>query len=87
MALLDRIPFNVKCKENHFRGEVLGFGLSSDSIFEVRLNDGSLFHIKAETDLELRRYYWTSCCNDPFKKLVPIVGRMIERYFRKNKQA
>lgn len=83
MSLLDRIPFCVRCNEAHFRGEVLGFDLKSDSIFEVRLTDGSMFHIKAEPDLELRRYSWTSACNDQFRKIVPLIGRVVERYFRK----
>jgi len=83
MSLLDRIPFSVKCNENHFRGEVLGFELGCESVFEVRLNDGSLFHIKAEPDLELRRYSWTSRCNDQFRKFVPVIGRVVERYFKK----
>jgi len=83
MSLLDRIPFRVQCKEASFRGEVLGFGLKTDSIFEVRLSDGSLFHIKAEPDFELRRYSWTSVCNDQFRKLVPIIGKVVERYFKK----
>ncbi|HRO43543.1 MAG TPA: hypothetical protein PL009_11965 [Flavipsychrobacter sp.] len=83
MSLLDRIPFSVRCQEANFRGEVLGFNLQSDSIYEVRLNDGSLFHIKAEPDFELRRYSWTSACNEQFRKLVPVIGRVIERYFKK----
>jgi len=83
MSLLDRIPFSVKCNETHFRGEILGFGLSYESVFEVRLTDGSLFHVKAEPDLELRRYSWTSLCNEPFRKIVPVIGRVIERYFTK----
>jgi len=83
MSLLDRIPFSVRCNEASFRGEVLGFNLQSDSIFEVRLNDGSLFHIKAEPDLELRRYSWTSKCNNQFRKIVPLIGKVIERYFKK----
>ena len=82
MALVDRIPFSVRCREAHFRGEVLGFDLKTDSVFEVRLNDGSLFHIKAEPDLELRRYSWTSLCQEQFRKLVPVIGKVIERYFK-----
>lgn len=82
MALVDRIPFSVRCREAHFRGEVLGFDLKTDSVFEVRLSDGSLFHIKAEPDLELRRYSWTSLCQEQFRKLVPVIGKVIERYFK-----
>lgn len=83
MSVIERIPFSVRMSEASFRGEVLGNGLKSDSIFEVRLNNGDMFHIKAETDLELRAYAWTSYCKDQFRKLVPIVGRMIERHFKK----
>ena len=85
MSLLGRIPFSVRCNEANFRGEVLGFELKSDSVFEVRLTDGSLFHIKAEPDLELRRYSWSSYCNDQFKKLVPVIGKVVERYFHVTK--
>ena len=83
--MLDRIPFSVRLQDNHFRGEVLGYGLSTDSVFEVRLNSGCLFHIKAEPDLELRRYSWTSYCDDQFRKLVPLIGRVVERYFKIDK--
>ena len=83
MSLIDRIPFNVRCKDMHFRGEVLGIGLQTDSIFEVRLNDGSFFHIKAEPDWELRRYSWISLRGDQFQKIVPLIGKVVERYFKR----
>jgi hypothetical protein len=84
MSLLERIPFSVKFNEAHYRGEVLGNSLQH-GVFEVRLTDGQLFHIKAEQDYELRRYSWSAYSNEQFRKLVPIVGKVIERFFARKK--
>jgi hypothetical protein len=78
-----RIPFNVRMTEGLFRGEVIGIGdeLKDGCIFEVRMANGEMFYLKAEPDYELRRYNWTSIAYDKVKRLVPMIGRVIERYF------
>lgn len=79
-----RIPFNVRMSDGSFRGEAIGIGdtLKDDCIFEVHLADGQTFLMKAETDREIQRFTW----NSPSEKLTPrvlsIIGKVIERYFK-----
>jgi hypothetical protein len=81
-----RIPFNVRMSEGMFRGEAIGIGdtLKDDCIFEVHLSTGDTFLLKAETDRELQRYSWTTAREEQHK-LVPLIGRVIERYYSKMK--
>ena len=78
-----RIPFAVKLSEGNFKGEAIGIGdkLQNDCMFEVHLVNGSSFLMKAEEDKELRRYTWTTQAKDQLHKLIPIIGRVIERHF------
>lgn len=78
-----RIPFAVKLSEGNFKGEAVGIGdtLQHNCMFEVHLVDGSSFLMKAEEDKELCRYTWTTQAQDQLHKLIPIIGRVIERYF------
>ena len=82
----EKIPFGVKLTEGCYRGEASGKDLQHESIFEVRLNSGELFLIKAVHDYEIRKYTWTSYVKDEWSKLIPIVGRLIEKHFSRKQQ-
>lgn len=84
--MIEKIPFRVKLAEGCYKGEVSGKDLQHESIFEVRLNSGELFLIKAVHDYEIRKYTWTSYVKDEWSKLIPIVGRLIEKHFSKKQQ-
>jgi len=79
-----RVPFKIKLSEGCFCGEAIGKELKAFSVFEVRLNDGSNFFIEAVPDNELARYNWISYVQDTSIKLVPAIGKFIERYHAKN---
>ncbi|MGN6567130.1 MAG: hypothetical protein ACTHJ0_04220 [Flavipsychrobacter sp.] len=79
-----RIPFRVRLEEGNFKGEAIGIGdsLKDNSMFEVHMEDGGSFLVKAEVDLELQRYTWSSHDEKPVHKLIPFIGRVIERYYK-----
>jgi hypothetical protein len=81
-----RIPFNVKLTEGNYKGEAIGLGdsLQDNCMFEIRLLNGGSFLVKAEEDKEIRRYNWTTQSHDTLHKLVPVIGRVIERFFAKS---
>lgn len=78
----ERIPFSINSPEGHYRGEAVGRNLRDYSVFEVKLADGQSFHIEAVPNHELPEYHWQAY-SQRFSKLVPEVGRIIERYFKK----
>lgn len=82
-----RIPFNIRMAEGMFKGEAIGIGdgISPDCLFEIRLVNGEVFYLKAERDYELRSYNWTARATENLRRLFPILGRLIERHFSKNK--
>lgn len=79
-----RIPFNVRMTDGTFRGEAIGIGdtLKDDCIFEVHMADGQRFLLKAETDLEIQRYAWTSNSTSYEPRVLSIIGKVIERYYK-----
>jgi hypothetical protein len=80
-----RIPFNVRMSEGTFRGEAIGIGdsLKDDCIFEVHMANGQTFLMKAETDREIQRFSWSSSSEEHNKpRLLSIIGKVIERYFK-----
>jgi len=79
----ERVPFGIKMCEGYYRGEAIGQNLENESIFEIKLNTGETFLIKAVHDYEIRRYTWTSYARNEWYKLIPIVGRLIEKHFSK----
>lgn len=85
MSAVARIPFNVRMSEGTYRGEAIGIGdrLKDDCIFEVHMNNGQTFLMKAETDREIQRFSWSSSSeehNQP--RLLSIIGKVIERHFK-----
>lgn len=85
MSGIARIPFNVRMSEGTYRGEVIGIGdrVKDDCIFEVHMTNGQTFLMKAETDREIQRFAWSSNSeehNQP--RLLSIIGKVIERYFK-----
>lgn len=83
----ERIPFNIKVAGGNYRGEAIGITdtLKAYSMFEVRLNDGSSFLVEAVPDNELRRMGWATKAQNELSKIVPVIGKVIERYFSKKK--
>lgn len=82
-----RIPFNIKVAEGNYRGEAIGITdtLKAYSMFEVRLNDGSSFLLEAVPDNELHRMGWAAKAQNEIGKIVPVIGKVIERYFNRKK--
>ena len=80
---LAHIPFSIWLSEGNFRGEAIGIGnsLQDNCMFEVHLLNGDSFLVKAEEDAEMRRYNWTTQATDKVHKLIPIIGRVIERHY------
>jgi hypothetical protein len=80
-----RIPFNVRMSDGTFRGEAIGIGetLKDDCIFEVRMTNGQSFLLKAETDREIQRYSWTSSSTDFGPRVLSIIGKVIERFYKR----
>lgn len=87
MSIAERIPFNIKVAEGTFRGEAIGITdtLKAYSMFEVRLSTGDTLLLEALPDNELRRYSWASKAQTGLNKIIPVIGRVIERYFSKKK--
>ncbi|RYD56585.1 MAG: hypothetical protein EOP56_11070 [Sphingobacteriales bacterium] len=87
MSIAERIPFNIKVADGTFRGEAIGITdtLKANSMFEVRLNTGDRLLLEAVPDYETRRMTWASRAQTELTKLVPVIGRVIERYFSKKK--
>lgn len=79
----ENIPFNIKLSENHIKGQVSGTGLKNNSVFDVKLKNGEVFQITASQDKELQRYFWISHAKGRSKRLAPIVGKIVERYFER----
>ena len=80
-----RIPFNVRMSDGLYRGEAIGIGdsLKDDCIFEVHMNNGQTFLMKAETDREIQRFAWSSFSEEHNKpRLLSIIGKVIERHFK-----
>jgi hypothetical protein len=82
----ERIPFSINSPEGHYRGEAVGRNLRDYSVFEVNLADGEKFEIEAVPDRNIPEYKWQAY-TAKFNKLVPEVGRIIERYFKKKQTA
>lgn len=82
-----RIPFNIRVAEGTIRGEAIGITetLKNYSMFEVRLNNGEKFLVEAVPDYETRRINWATKAQLELSKIVPVIGRVIERYFSKKK--
>jgi len=78
------IPFCVRLTDGSYKGEVIGRPLPENNSYVVRLNNGETFLVEAETDYEVFRYNW-KCIKEQFSRLVPIIGRIIERHFAKQK--
>ena len=78
-----RIPFRVRLEEGNFKGEAIGLGdsLKDNSMFEIHMEDGNSFLVRADLDLELQRYTWSSHDDKPVHKLIPFIGMVIERYY------
>lgn len=79
-----RIPFNVRMSDGLYRGEAIGIGdtLKDDCIFEVHLANGQTFLMKAETDREIQRFTWNSPTEELKPRVLSIIGKVIERYFK-----
>lgn len=78
-----RIPFHIRMANGIFKGEAIGIGdcISPDCMFEIHLDGGDVFYLKAEKDYELRRYNWTARAAQNLSRLFPVLGRLIERHF------
>lgn len=67
------------------RGEAIGGELENMSLYKVAIKGLEPFYIQAVPDRELPCYEWTSYLKDDNRKLVPIIGKIIERYYRRTK--
>jgi hypothetical protein len=83
----ERIKFSIKGPEGVYHGEAVGQDLTEDAVFQVRLSNGDSFDLQAEPDNEAARYNWVSYTKEQFTSLAPVVGSIIERYFRRKNEA
>jgi hypothetical protein len=72
------IPFNIILSGEAYKGEILTKDNSSTH-FDVKLKNGEAFTIEAFPDFELKGYQWISPSGDEFGKIIPLIGRIIER--------
>lgn len=79
------IPFNIKSNTMNCKGEAIGNDLENRSLFKVAIKGQEPFYIQAIPDNELPCYEWTSYLEDDNKRLVPIIGKIIERYYSRTK--
>jgi hypothetical protein len=83
----ETIRFSIKGPEGVYRGEATGSELEEHSIFEVTLSNGERFHLEAISAKQSKRYNWVGCAESDIEILVPIVGGIIEKYFRRKRAA
>lgn len=76
-----RIPFKIKLNSGYYSGEAIGTHLKAFSLFEIKMTDGASFFIEAVPDNELSRYNWVSYIQDASARIVPAIGKFIERHF------
>jgi len=70
------IPFSVLCDKAIIQGTASGSVLMPYEVYEIRLNDGTIFNLEAIPSNN--GYYWYSI---PAKALSAAIGKEIERYF------
>jgi hypothetical protein len=73
-----RIPFNIILSSGAYKGEVVT-NEKSTTHFQVRLKNGEEFSIEAMPDFELKSYQWISASQNEFGKIIPLIGKIIER--------
>jgi len=78
-----KVPLNIQLRDKTLKGFVAGNTLSAYSIFEVHLSGGDIFLIEAIPQEEYSSFYWSSLVKDELKKVVPLIGKIIERSFGK----
>ena len=85
---IEKIRFSIKGPEGLYRGEATGCPLREQEVYDVQLSSGDRFQVKAvpEAPVFNARYKWVPITKDKISRLAPIVGTIIERYFRRKKQ-
>jgi hypothetical protein len=81
-----KVPLNIRLKDKTLKGFVAGNMLSPYSIFEVHLSGGDIFLIEAVPQQDYAGFYWSSLVKDELQKVVPLIGRIIERSYQHRKQ-
>lgn len=81
--LKTQIPFNIRLRDLSCKGEITGERLGSNNVFNVSLTTGDQFTISAVPDREIGRFMWIADRNDNLLRLVPILGRLIEKHHSK----
>jgi len=80
-----KVPLNIQLKNKTLKGFAAGNDLSPYSIFEVHLSGGDIFLIEAVPQEDYASFYWSSLVKDELQKVVPLIGKIIERSFAHQK--
>jgi hypothetical protein len=78
----ERIRFSIKGPDGVYHGEVTGNELRDNAKYNVSLATGESFEVEALSNDE-GKYHWIASKKKTAEHLVPVVGGIIERYFRR----
>lgn len=76
-----KVPLNIQLRDKAIKGFAAGNSLSPYSIFEVHLSGGDIFLIEAVPQQDVTGFYWSSLVKNELQKVVPLIGKIIERAF------
>jgi len=82
----ERIRFSIKGPEGEYRGEAVGDELQDNARYSVRLATGEEFEMKAVPQ-HTGKYGWAAEGKGNIRGLVPVVGSIIERYFKRKRKS